>query len=141
MARLVRRNALYWVCSWWRVRDGSEALELGCGAGVRSVRFGPVVQVTGATSRHVASEMIPMTHSHNSCVRSAITLLTEVRVALNGRADTVLLEKLDEAIRRLTAIESDERVDPGMVTDVLRILGEGLALIPVIAELIQKLNR
>lgn len=82
-----------------------------------------------------------MTHSHNSCVRSAITLLTEVRVALNGRADTVLLEKLDEAIRRLTAIESDERVDPGMVTDVLRILGEGLALIPVIAELIQKLNR
>lgn len=85
--------------------------------------------------------MIPMTHSHYSCVKSAITLLNEVRVALSGRADAVLLEKLDEAIRRLTAIESEEHVDPRMIVDVLRILGDGLALIPVIAELIQRLNR
>lgn len=38
------------VCGWCRLGDGSGCVGVGCGAGVRSVRRGPVVQVTGAAS-------------------------------------------------------------------------------------------
>ena len=82
-----------------------------------------------------------MTHSHYACVRDAITLLIEVRTALSDRANTVLLEAVDEAIQRLIASEREGHSDQWTIADVLKILGDGLALIPVIAELIQRLNR
>jgi hypothetical protein len=64
-----------------------------------------------------------------------------VRTALSGGANTVLLEAVEEAIQRLMEIERDENGDQWKIADVLEILGDGLALVPVIAELIQRLNR
>lgn len=68
-------------------------------------------------------------------------LLNEARGALSGRADTVVLERLDEAILQLAVIESEQHISPGRIGHVLRILGDGLALIPAIAELLQRLHR
>ncbi len=82
-----------------------------------------------------------MTNRHCACVRDAITSLIAVRTALSGGANTVLLEAVEEAIQRLMEIERDENGDQWKIADVLEILGDGLALVPVIAELIQRLNR
>ena len=81
-----------------------------------------------------------MTHRHCACVRDAITSLIAVRTALSDRANAVLLEAVDEAIRRLIASEREGHCDRWTITEVLKILGDGLALVPVIAELIQRLN-
>jgi len=82
-----------------------------------------------------------MTHSHCACVRDAIASLISVRMALSDRANTVLLEAVDDAIRQLIASEREGHCDQWTITEVLRILGDGLALVPFIAELIQRLNR
>jgi DNA-binding FrmR family transcriptional regulator len=81
-----------------------------------------------------------MIQDHSACVRDAIALLIAVRTALSDRANTVLLEAVDEAIQRLVASEREGHCDQWMIADVLKILGDGLALVPVIVELIQRLN-
>jgi hypothetical protein len=82
-----------------------------------------------------------MTQHHYACERDEIALLIAVRTALSDRANTVLLEAVDEAIQRLRASEREGHSDQWTITDVLKILGDGLALVPVIADLIQRLNR
>lgn len=80
-----------------------------------------------------------MTHRHCACVRDAVTSLIAVRAALSDRANAVLLEAVEEAIRRLVASECEGHCDQWAITEVLKILGDGLALVPVIADLIQRL--
>lgn len=82
-----------------------------------------------------------MIHDRHDCVRSAIDLLTTVSVALSGGANTVLREAVDEAIRQLTKALETENFDTGKISEVLRILGDGLALMPSIVDLVQKLTR
>ena len=81
-----------------------------------------------------------MTKCHSACVRDAIDSLNAVRAALSGGANTVLLEAVEEAIQRLIEIEREGHSDQRTITEVLEILGDGLALLPVIVELIRRLN-
>jgi hypothetical protein len=82
-----------------------------------------------------------MIHDHHDCVRSAINLLIAVSEALSGEANTVLRERIDEAVRQLSTVQEIEHFETRRISEVLRILGEGLALIPSIVEFVQKLNR
>ena len=82
-----------------------------------------------------------MTQSHHVCVRNAIAGLTSVQQALSGGANAVLREKISWIIQQLEEIEAEERVDPGKIVEVLKVIGDGLALAPVIVELMQKFIR
>jgi len=82
-----------------------------------------------------------MIHDHHDCVRNAVCSLTDVSEALSGEANTVLREKIDEVIRQLSMVQETEHFDTRRISEILGILGDGLALIPSIVELVHKLNR
>lgn len=82
-----------------------------------------------------------MISDQKSCIRDAVLLLREVQAALSGGANTVLVARIEEVLRQLKELEKHDGIDPEKLADVLRILGEGLALIPMVVDLLQRLHR
>jgi hypothetical protein len=80
--------------------------------------------------------MIP----NESCVSGAVQMLLELRAALSGGTNAVQVERVDEVIRLLHASERQHGFDTGTIADAIRILGEGIALIPAVMDLLHKLD-
>jgi hypothetical protein len=78
--------------------------------------------------------------SRRSCVGDAVEALIEVRAALSDGTNAVQLERIDEVIRLLQASEAEHGFDAGKLADAMRILGEGIALIPAVMDLLRKLD-
>lgn len=108
------------------------------GAGVRSVRGRPAVQTAGTKVGTVTSEdpMIPK----ESCVSGAVQMLLELRAALSDGTNAVQVERIDEAIRLLREGERQHGFDTGKIADAMRLLGEGIALIPAMMDLLRKFD-
>jgi hypothetical protein len=74
------------------------------------------------------------------CVRDAVQALIELRAALSGGTNAVQVERVDEVIRLLQASETQHGFDTGKLADAMRILGEGIAIIPAVMNLLQKFD-
>jgi hypothetical protein len=87
----------------------------------------------------VLSRVNPMS-SRVSCVSDAVQALIELRAALSDGTNAVQVERVDEVIRLLQASETQHGFDTGKLADAMRILGEGIALIPAVMDLLRKLD-
>jgi hypothetical protein len=78
--------------------------------------------------------------SKERCVGDAVQALIELRAALSGGTNAVQVERVDAVIRLLQASETQHGFDAGKLADAMRILGEGIALIPAVIDLLQKFD-
>jgi hypothetical protein len=74
------------------------------------------------------------------CVGDAVQALTELRAALSSGTNAAQVERVDEVIRLLQASETQHGFDAGKLADAMRILGEVVALIPAVMNLLQKFD-
>jgi len=72
-------------------------------------------------------------NTHRFLVEDALVLLRQARSLMAGDSDRSLIEMLDKAIGKL---ESDTGTDSVKAVQVLRLLANGLAAIPVIQRVI-----
>jgi hypothetical protein len=76
---------------------------------------------------------------NNSLIREAIDLLQEVRVKVQGDVEDSVVHQLDEAIWKL---EETCRTRQGQIAnqEALKLLGEAIKWIPMVAKLLELLH-
>jgi predicted TPR repeat methyltransferase len=77
------------------------------------------------------------TKSDHNLMAETLPLLREASQVMRAKSETSVALKIDEAVAKLEALMQADLVDHGSINEVLKILGQGLALIPAIAQLLQ----
>jgi len=79
------------------------------------------------------------THSVSVHILMAETLplLREVSKAMRAKSETSVVVKIEEAIVQLEELVQSNHMDYGLIREVLKTLGQGIALIPDIGRLLK----
>lgn len=81
-----------------------------------------------------------MKTNRRSLVKDSLALLREVRAGLHNESNRELVAALDEAIAMLEVILIQGPVRADHTEKVLKVLGQGLAALPVLQRLIELLK-
>jgi hypothetical protein len=100
----------------------------------------PDAMATDAVSRRSRAEEHVMKTNRRSLVEDSLALLREVRAGLHNESNRELVAALDEAMVMLEVIISQEPVRADHAEKVLKVLGQGLAALPVLQRLIELLK-
>jgi hypothetical protein len=73
----------------------------------------------------------------HSLIAETLPLLREVSLEMRAKSETSVALKIDEAIMQLEKLAQSDLGDQGSVTEVLKTLGQGIALIPAIERLLK----
>ena len=86
------------------------------------------------------SEGIAMQSHRLTLVKDSLDLLRQVRSSVASGSNHSLVVSLDEVIVRLELYVSSGVDDPGWIRDALKVLAQGLAMIPILQHLIDMLR-
>jgi hypothetical protein len=100
----------------------------------------PDAMATDAVSRRSRAEEHVMKTEIRSLVEDSLALLREVRAGLHNESNRELVAALDEAIAMLEVILIQGPVRVDHTEKVLKVLGQGLAALPVLQRLIESLK-
>lgn len=73
----------------------------------------------------------------HTLIAETLPLLREVSKEMRAKSETSVALKIDEAIGQLEELAQSDLSDHGTITEVLKTLGQGIALIPAIERLLQ----
>lgn len=73
----------------------------------------------------------------HTLIAETLPLLREVSREMRAKSETSVALKIDEAIMQLEKLAHSDLSDHGSITEVLKILGQGIALIPAIERLLK----
>jgi len=77
------------------------------------------------------------TKSVHNLMAETLPLLQEVSQVMRAKSETSVALKIDEAVAKLAELMQSDFIDHGLITEILEILGQGIALIPAIEQLLQ----
>lgn len=73
----------------------------------------------------------------HTLIAETLPLLREASREMRAKSETSVALKLDEAIGQLEAMAQSHNGNQGMIPEVLKTLGQGIALIPAIERLLK----
>lgn len=73
----------------------------------------------------------------HTLIAETLPLLREVSREMRAKSETSVALKIDEAIGQLEELAQSDLCDHGTINEVLKTLGQGIALIPAIERLLQ----
>jgi len=77
-----------------------------------------------------------MKYHRASLVKDSLDLLRQVRASVANDSNRSLVVAIDEAIVKLELYLNEGVADPGRIGEILKVLAQGLAAIPVLHRLI-----
>ena len=80
------------------------------------------------------------TKSVHNLMAETLPLLREASQVMRAKSETSVALKIDEAVAKLEELMQSEFIDQGSIKEILKILGQGIALIPSIEQLLKMIK-
>lgn len=77
------------------------------------------------------------TKSVHNLMAETLPLLKEASRVMRAKSETSVALKIDEAVVKLEQLMQSDFTDHGSISEILKILGQGIALIPAIEQLLK----
>ena len=80
------------------------------------------------------------TKSVHNLMAETLPLLREASQVMRAKSETSVALKIDEAVVKMEELMQSDFADHGSISEILKILGQGIALIPSIEQLLKMIK-